>query len=408
MNFNVYKVREDFPILTKTVYGQPLVYLDNAATTQKPQHVIDTVNEYMSKHNSSIHRGIHYLSEVITEEYENARKKVQEFIHARHLHEIIFTSGTTGSVNGVAFSFGERYIGRGDEIIITAMEHHANIVPWQMMCQRKNAVLKVIPVTDEGNLVAEDIEKLITKKTRLLSLTHVSNVLGTINPVEEIISIAHRYDVPVLIDAAQSVQHIPVDVEKMDCDFLAFSGHKIYGPTGIGVLYGKEKWLEEMPPFQGGGDMVDTVTFEKTTYNQLPLKFEAGTTNFIGAIGLGSSIDYISSLGLENIGKHEHELLEYATAKISDLGDIKIYGTSEHKSSIISFLIGDIHQLDAGMIMDKMGVAVRTGTHCAQPLMRRFGIEGTIRASFALFNTMEEVDILCTAIQKVKEMFQRF
>ena len=405
MNFNVYKIREDFPILTKTVYGQPLVYLDNAATTHKPQRVIDTVNEYMSKHNSSIHRGVHYLSEIITEEYENARKKVQEFIHARHLHEIIFTSGTTGSVNGVAFSFGEKYVGPGDEIIITAMEHHANIVPWQMMCQRKDAVLKVIPVTDEGNLVTEDIEKLITKKTRLLSLTHVSNVLGTINPVEEIISVAHRYDVPVLIDAAQSVQHIPVDVEKMDCDFLVFSGHKIYGPTGIGVLYGKEKWLEEMPPFQGGGDMVDTVTFEKTTYSQLPLKFEAGTTNFIGAIGLGSSIDYISSLGLENIGKHEHELLEYANAKISDLGDIKIYGTSEHKSAIISFLIGNIHQLDAGMIMDKMGVAVRTGTHCAQPLMHRFGIEGNIRASFALFNTMEEVDILCTAIQKVKEMF---
>ncbi len=405
MNFNVYKVREDFPILTKTVYGQPLVYLDNAATTHKPQCVIDTVNEYMSKHNSSIHRGVHYLSEVITEEYENARKKMQEFIHASHLHEIIFTSGTTGSVNGVAFSFGEKYVGPGDEIIITAMEHHANIVPWQMMCQRKDAVLKVIPITDEGNLVTEDIEKLITKKTRLLSLTHVSNVLGTINPVEDIISVAHRHDVPVLIDAAQSVQHIPVDVEKMDCDFLVFSGHKIYGPTGIGVLYGKEKWLEEMPPFQGGGDMVDTVTFEKTTFNQLPLKFEAGTTNFIGAIGLGSSLDYINSLGLENIRKHEHELLEYATAKISDLGDIKIYGTSEQKSAIISFLIGNIHQLDAGMIMDKMGVAVRTGTHCAQPLMHRFGIEGNIRTSFALFNTMEEVDILCKAIKKVKEMF---
>ncbi|MBN2212688.1 MAG: cysteine desulfurase [Bacteroidales bacterium] len=406
VSYNVYKVREDFPILKQTVYGHPLVYLDNAATTQKPQHVIDTVNKCMSASNSSIHRGVHYLSEIITEEYENTRKKVQEFIHARHLHEIVFTSGTTSSVNGIAFSFGERYIGPGDEIIISAMEHHANIVPWQMMCQRKNAVLKVIPITDEGELVIEDIGKLITRKTRLLSITHISNVLGTINPVEKIIPIAHRHNVPVLIDAAQSVQHIPIDVEKMDCDFLVFSGHKMYGPTGIGVLYAKERWLEELPPFQGGGEMIDIVTFEKTTYNQPPLKFEAGTTNFIGAIGLGAAIDYISSLGLDGIGKHEHELLEYATGKISELGEIKIYGTSKKKSAVISFLIGNIHQLDAGMIMDKMGVAVRTGTHCAQPLMRRFGIEGNIRASFGLYNTREEIDVLCTAIQKVKEMFR--
>ncbi|HJX70491.1 MAG TPA: cysteine desulfurase [Bacteroidales bacterium] len=405
MSYNVNKAREDFPILKEFVYGYPLVYLDNAATTHKPQKVIDTVYDYMSKHNSSIHRGIHYLSDIITEEYENARKKVQEYIHARHPHEIIFTSGTTGSINGIAFSFGERYVSPGDEIIITAMEHHANIVPWQMMCQRKNAMLKVIPITDDGNLVVEEIEKQITGKTRLLSLTHISNVLGTINPVEEIISVAHRHNVPVLIDAAQSVQHIPIDVEKMDCDFLAFSGHKMYGPTGIGILYGKERWLEEIPPFHGGGDMVDIVTFEKTTYNQLPLKFEAGTTNFIGAIGLGTAIDYINSVGLENIGTHEHELLDYATRKISEIGEIKIYGNSKHKSAVISFLIGNIHQLDAGMIMDKMGVAVRTGTHCAQPLMQRFGIKGTIRASFALFNTMEEIDVLCAAIRKVKDMF---
>jgi cysteine desulfurase/selenocysteine lyase len=285
------------------------------------------------------------------------------------------------------------------------MEHHANIVPWQMMCRRKNAFLKVIPITDDGDLVVEDIEKLFTRKTKLLSITHVSNVLGTINPVEKIISVAHRHSIPVLIDAAQSVQHIPVDVEKMDCDFLVFSGHKMYGPTGIGVLYGKEKWLEEMPPWHGGGEMVDIVTFEKTTYNQLPFKFEAGTTNFIGAIGLGAAIDYISSVGLDDIGKHEHELLEYATGKISELGKIRIYGTSKQKSSVISFLIDNIHQLDAGMIIDKMGVAVRTGTHCAQPLMQRYDIEGNIRASFALYNTKEEIDVLCIALQRVREMF---
>jgi cysteine desulfurase/selenocysteine lyase len=405
VSFDVHKVREDFPILGSKVYGKPLVYLDNAATTQKPQQVIDCVNEYMSRHNSSIHRGVHYLSEIITEEYENARKKVREYIHARHSHEIVFTSCATGSVNSIAFSFGERYISEGDEIIISAMEHHSNIVPWQMLCQRKQAILKVIPITDDGDLIIDEFEKLITQKTKLLALTQISNVLGTINPVEKMITVAHRYNIPVLIDAAQSVQHIPIDVEKMDCDFLVFSGHKMYGPTGIGVLYGKEKWLEEIPPYQGGGDMVDVVTFEKTTYNQLPLKFEAGTANFIGAIGLGAAIDYISSLGLDSIEKYEHELLEYATGKILELGEIKIYGNSKQKSSVISFLIDKVHQLDAGMIMDKMGVAVRTGTHCAQPLMHRYGIEGNIRASFAFYNTREEIDLLCLSLQKVKEMF---
>jgi cysteine desulfurase/selenocysteine lyase len=405
VSFDVHKVREDFPILGSKVYGKPLVYLDNAATTQKPQQIIDCVNEYMSRHNSSIHRGVHYLSEIITEEYENARKKVREYIHARHSHEIVFTSGATGSVNSIAFSFGERYISEGDEIIISAMEHHSNIVPWQMLCQRKQAILKVIPITDDGDLIIDEFEKLITQKTKLLALTQISNVLGTINPVEKMITVAHRYNIPVLIDAAQSVQHIPIDVEKMDCDFLVFSGHKMYGPTGIGVLYGKEKWLEEIPPYQGGGDMVDVVTFEKTTYNQLPLKFEAGTANFIGAIGLGAAIDYISSLGLDSIEKYEHELLEYATGKILELGEIKIYGNSKQKSSVISFLIDKVHQLDAGMIMDKMGVAVRTGTHCAQPLMHRYGIEGNIRASFAFYNTREEIDLLCLSLQKVKEMF---
>jgi cysteine desulfurase/selenocysteine lyase len=405
VSFDIQKVRKDFPILKEKVYGKPLVYLDNGATTQKPQQVIDCVNEYHSKHNSSIHRGVHYLSEIMTEEYEKARKKVQDYIHAKHSHEIVFTSGTTGSINSLAFSFGERYINRGDEIIISAMEHHANIVPWQMMCSRKNAALKVLPITNEGELMMEEIEKFISRKTKLLSITQISNVLGTINPVEEIIKIAHHHNIPVLIDAAQSVQHLPIDVENMDCDFLVFSGHKIYGPTGIGILYGKEKWLEEIPPYQGGGDMVDTVTFEKTTYNGLPFKFEAGTTNYIGAIGLGVALDYILSLGLENIIRYEHGLLKDATQKITELGNIRIFGNSKHKSSILSFLIDNIHQLDAGMIIDKMGIAVRTGTHCAQPLMQRFGIGGTIRASLAMYNTSEEIDLLCKAIQKVKEMF---
>lgn len=404
VSLDIDSVRKDFPILQEKVYGRQLVYLDNGATSQKPRSVIDCVNDFHSKHNSSIHRGIHYLSEIMTEQYEKARNKVQDFIHAKSSREIVFTSGTTGSINGLAFSFGERYINPGDEIIISEMEHHANIVPWQMLCERKDAVLKILPVTETGDLVMEDLEKLITRKTRLLCITHISNVLGTINPVAEIIRIAHRHEVPVLIDAAQSIQHVPVDVIALDCDFLVFSGHKMYGPTGIGILYGKERWLEELPPFQGGGDMVEVVTFEKTTYQDLPLKFEAGTTNFIGAIGMGVAIDYILSLGLENIGAYEHELLNYATVRLTETGDIRIFGNSKHKSAIISFLIDHIHQMDAGMILDKMGIAVRTGTHCAQPLMQRYGIEGNIRASMALYNTKGEIDLLCQAIQKVKQM----
>ena len=404
VSLDIDSVRKDFPILQEKVYGRQLVYLDNGATSQKPRSVIDCVNDFHSKHNSSIHRGIHYLSEIMTEQYEKARNKVQDFIHAKSSREIVFTSGTTGSINGLAFSFGERYINPGDEIIISEMEHHANIVPWQMLCERKDAVLKILPVTETGDLVMEDLEKLITRKTRLLCITHISNVLGTINPVAEIIRIAHRHEVPVLIDAAQSIQHVPVNVIALDCDFLVFSGHKMYGPTGIGILYGKERWLEELPPFQGGGDMVEVVTFEKTTYQDLPLKFEAGTTNFIGAIGMGVAIDYILSLGLENIGAYEHELLNYATVRLTETGDIRIFGNSKHKSAIISFLIDHIHQMDAGMILDKMGIAVRTGTHCAQPLMQRYGIEGNIRASMALYNTKGEIDLLCQAIQKVKQM----
>ncbi len=405
MNFDIKKVREDFPILQQKVYNKPLVYLDNGATTQKPIQVIECINQFYTQQNSSIHRGIHFLSESATEEYENARKIVQHYIGAKNSSEIVFTSGTTGSINTVAFSFGEKYVRPGDEIIISTMEHHANIVPWQMLCERKSALLKIAPITDTGELILEEFENLITEKTRLISVTHISNVLGTINPIEKIIEIAHKRNVPVLIDAAQSVQHTSLDVVKLDCDFLVFSGHKAYGPTGIGVLYGKEKWLEEIPPYQGGGDMVDRVTFEKTTYQPIPLKFEAGTTNYIGAIGLGAALNYISSTGLSEIAAYEHELLSYATKRLNDLGDIKIFGNSVNKSSILSFLVDKIHFSDTGMVIDKLGVAVRTGTHCAQPLMQRYGIEGTVRASLAMYNTKEEIDMLCAAIQKVKEMF---
>ena len=404
MNFDVSKIRKDFPVLTQKVYGKPLVYLDNGATTQKPLSVINCINNFYLRRNSSIHRGLHYLSEQATEYYENARKIVKEFINARYSHEVIFTSGTTGSINGLAFSFGEKYIHEGDEIVITAMEHHSNIVPWQMLCERKKAKLKTIPFTDKGELLLDEFEKLLTPETKIVAVIHVSNSLGTVNPVEDIIKKAHQRNIPVLIDGAQSVQHLDVDVQKLDCDFFVFSGHKIYGPTGIGILYGKEKWLEDMEPFQGGGEMVEEVTFEKTTYNELPFKFEAGTTNYIAAIALGEALKYISSIGKEGIAAYESELLEYATKKIEGLGDIKIYGTAKNKISILSFIIGNINPYDAGMIFDKMGVAVRTGTHCAQPVMQRYNIDGTIRASLALYNTKQEIDILCEAIEKVKSM----
>ncbi len=404
MNFDVSKIREDFPILSRKVYNRPLVYLDNGATTQKPFCVIDCINNFHLERNSSIHRGLHYLSEQATESYENARETVKEFINAKFPHEVIFTSGTTGSINGLAISFGEKYINEGDEIIITAMEHHSNIVPWQMLCERKKALLKVLPFNDKGELLTDEFEHLLTPRTKIVAVIHVSNALGTINPVEDIIKMAHQSSIPVLIDGAQSIQHLDVDVQKLDCDFFVFSGHKIYGPTGIGVLYGKEKWLEEIPPFQGGGEMVDIVTFEKTTYNELPFKFEAGTTNYIAAIALAEALKYVDSIGKGNIAEHESVLLEYASKKIEDLGGIKIYGTAKNKISILSFIIDDINPYDAGMIFDKMGVAVRTGTHCAQPVMQRYNIDGTIRASFALYNTIQEIDILCEAIEKVKSM----
>jgi cysteine desulfurase / selenocysteine lyase len=406
VSFDIIKIRHDFPILSEKVYGKPLVYFDNGATTQKPLVVIDVINKLHRESNSSIHRGVHYLSEQMTDKYETARRTVQEFIHAEHSQEIIFTSGTTGSINAVAFSFGERYVRPGDEIIVSTMEHHSNIVPWQMMCDRKNAKLKVIPMDDNGELLLDEYKKLLTSKTRLVAVNHVSNSLGTINPIKEIIELAHGAGASVLIDGAQGIQHNPVDVQTLDCDFYVFSGHKIYGPTGIGVLYGKEKLLYDMPPYQGGGDMVECVSFEKTSYNDLPFKFEAGTSNFISAIGLGVAIDYVKSIGLNVIAAHEHELLVYATRKLNLIERLRLYGNAKNKISILSFLIGEIHPYDMGMILDKMGVAVRTGTHCTQPVMDRFQIEGTIRASLAFYNTFEEIDILCEALAKAKQMLE--
>ncbi|MFW5657684.1 MAG: aminotransferase class V-fold PLP-dependent enzyme [Bacteroidota bacterium] len=406
MAFNIQKVRSDFPILSEKLYKKyPLVYLDNGATTQKPKVVIDTINDWHSHKNSSIHRGVHYLSEQATEAYEHARKTVQTFINAKHSHEIVFTSGATGAVNGLAFSFGEDFVTAGDEILITEMEHHANIVPWQMLCQRKGATLKYVPIDDNGELQLDLLPELITARTRLLAIMQVSNSLGTINPVKKIIEIAHNLNVPVMVDAAQSVQHENVDVQDLDCDFLVFSGHKIYGPTGIGVFYGKEAWLEKLVPFQGGGDMVDVVTLEKTTFNELPFKFEAGTTNYIGAIGLGVALDYVNKLSIKDIKTYEHGLLQYATEKLSSIEGLKIFGQAKNKAAIISFLLEGIHQYDAGMVLDKLGIAVRTGTHCTQPVMQHFDIEGTIRASMCFYNTEEDIDRLVEGIQRVQMMF---
>jgi cysteine desulfurase / selenocysteine lyase len=402
--FQVNKIREDFPILKEKVYGNPLVYLDNGATSQKPLSVIELINQVYSHKNSSIHRGVHYLSEQATEMYEDARRKIQQFIHADLSQEVIFTSGATGSINAVAFSFGEQYIKAGDEVIISEMEHHANIVPWQMMCERKKAKLRVIPFDDKGELRLDEYSKLFSPGTKIVAVTHVSNSLGTINPVKEIIDIAHSHGVPVLLDGAQAIQHLDVDVQELDCDFYAFSGHKIYGPTGIGVLYGKQKYLYEMPPYQGGGDMVDCVRFEHTTYNDLPFKFEAGTTNFVGAFGLGAAIDYLQSVGLKDIAGYENELRDYALQKLLAVHGLRIYGMAENRIGIFSFRLEGIHPYDAGMLLDKMGFAVRTGTHCNQPVMDHFEVEGTIRASLAFYNLKEEIDKLCIALEKVKKM----
>jgi cysteine desulfurase/selenocysteine lyase len=402
---NITEIRADFPILSVKVYGRPLVYLDNGATTQKPLCVLDAVDKLYKEYNGNIHRGVHYLSDMSSEAYESARETVRTFINADKKEEVIFTSGTTGSINGVAFSFGEQYINAGDEIILSLLEHHANIVPWQMMCERKGAVLRVIPINDKGEIILDEYYKLLSPKTKLVSVTQASNALGTILPLKEIITAAHSVNVPVLIDGAQGIQHGTVDMKEMDCDFYVFSGHKIYGTPGIGVLYGKEKWLEEMPPFQGGGDMVDKVTFEKTTYNELPFKFEAGTMNYPAAVGLATALDYVSGIGRENIASREKELLSYANERLSVIKDLIIFGNAERKISTISFHIKNIHQYDTGMILDKMGIAVRTGTHCAQPVMKRFGIDGTVRASLCFYNTKEEIDSLTEGIEKVKIMF---
>jgi cysteine desulfurase / selenocysteine lyase len=399
------EIRADFPILGRTVYGKPLVYFDNGATTQKPSCVLDAVDDVFRIYNANIHRGVHLLSDLSSEAYENSREKVRSFINAERREEVIFTSGTTGSINGIAFSFGERYINAGDEIILSHLEHHANIVPWQMMCERKGAVIRVIPINDRGEILLDEYYKLLSPKTKLVSVAQASNALGTILPLNEIITAAHSYNVPVMIDGAQGIQHGITDMKSMDCDFYVFSGHKIYGPTGIGVLYGKEKWLSELPPFQGGGDMVDKVTFEKTTYNELPFKFEAGTMNYPAAIGLARALDYVLSIGREDIALREKELLSYATGRLSGIKDLIIFGNSDNKISTISFQIKGIHQYDTGMILDKMGIAVRTGTHCAQPVMERYGIDGTVRASLCFYNTMEEIDILADGIEKVKSMF---
>lgn len=408
-NFQVVRkieeIRADFPILGRTVYGKPLVYMDNGATTQKPQCVIDSLNDIYLNYNSNIHRGVHLLSDLSSGAYEEAREKVRSFINATSREEVVFTSGATGSINGIAFSFGERYVGQGDEIIISHLEHHANIVPWQMLCERKGAVLKVIPINDKGEIILEEYRKLLSPRTRLVAVTQVSNALGTVVPVNEIIADAHSMSIPVLIDGAQGIQHGITDVQAMNADFYVFSGHKIYGPTGIGILYGKKKWLEELPPFQGGGDMVDKVTFEKTTYNELPFKFEAGTMNYTAAVGLGRAIDYVTETGRENIESRERELLLYATDRLSAIGGLRIYGTSENKIPTISFLLKDIHQYDTGMVLDKMGIAVRTGTHCAQPVMKHYGIDGTVRASLCFYNTVEEIDLLAEGVEKVISMF---
>lgn len=403
--FDVAKIRGDFPILSRTVYNRPLVYLDNSATTQKPRVVVDSiVREYYSE-NANVHRGVHFLSQQATDLYEQARGRVRTFINARSDKEIVFTRGTTESLNLVASSFGERFMGEGDEVIISAMEHHSNIVPWQLLQERKGIRLRVIPINDRGELLLDEYEKLFNKRTRIVAVTHVSNVLGTVNPVKQIAAVAHAHGVPVLVDGAQSVPHIAVDVQDMDCDFFVFSGHKVYGPTGIGVLYGKESLLNELPPYQGGGEMIKNVHFEHTEYEDAPLRFEAGTPDYVGAHALAAAIDYVSALGMENISAHEHGLLAYATERMNCIPGMRIFGQAENKSAVLSFVVGNIHPLDLGTLLDRFGVAVRTGHHCAQPLMERMGVQSMARASFALYNTREEVDTLCESIERITKMF---
>ena len=402
---NIEQIRESFPILSETVHKHKLVYLDNAATTQKPWSVIKKIEEGYTRQNANVHRGVHFLSQMATEAHEDARKTVQNFLGAEHSHEIIFTRGTTESINLVAYSFGETFLKEGDEIIVSEMEHHSNIVPWQLLRTRKNIIIKVIPFNEKGELDLSAFKTLFSERTRLVAVNHVSNVLGTINPVKQIIETAHSHNVPVLIDGAQSVPHISVNVKDLDVDFYVFSGHKIYGPTGMGVLYGKEKWLDAMVPYQGGGEMIAQVSFENTTFNELPYKFEAGTPDFIGSTALAEAIRYVQNIGMEEIATYETYLLNYATEKLKNLGDIRFFGTSEHKSAVISMQVGNIHHYDMGTLLDKLGIALRTGHHCAQPIMKHFGIEGTLRASFALYNTTEEIDALIAGIQRVKQLF---
>jgi cysteine desulfurase / selenocysteine lyase len=403
--FDIERIRADFPILHQKVHGHELVYLDNAATSQKPKAVIDAVSRYYERDNANIHRGVHYLSERATEEFEAARKAVQLFLHAGRSSEIIFVRGATEAINLVAQTYGRAHVGADDEVLITAMEHHSNIVPWQLLCEEKHATLRVAPINDKGELILEEFDRLLSPRTKFVAVAHVSNALGTVNPLKEIIRLAHAKNIPVLVDGAQAVPRLPVNVQELDCDFYVFSGHKTYGPTGIGILYGKQALLEAMPPYQGGGDMISSVTFEKTTYNKVPHKFEAGTPDMSGAVGLHAAIEYLNKLGMENIARHEQELLTYATEKVSAIPGVRLVGTAKEKTGVLSFVMEGVHPHDIGTILDQEGIAIRTGHHCAQPVMERFGIDATARASFGLYNTKEEIDALVRGIHKVQEVF---
>ncbi len=402
---DVSRVREDFPILHQFIHGKPLVYLDSAASSQKPQAVIDAIRRFYSEDYSNIHRAVHQLSERSTRRYEEGRIKVQRFIHAADAREIIFVRGATEGINLVAQSYGRTNIGAGDEIIVSALEHHSNIVPWQILCEQTGAVLRVIPINDDGEVLLDGFERLLSRRTRFVSIAHISNALGTIVPIRKIIQLAHEHNIPVLVDGAQAAPHVKVDVQELDCDFYVFSGHKLYGPTGIGVLYGKRKLLEKMPPYQGGGDMISSVTFEKTTYNALPYKFEAGTPNIEGVVGLAAAIDYLNAIGLDNIAAYETGLLDYATRKLTRVEGLRIIGTAREKAAVLSFVLEGVHPHDIGTVLDREGIAVRTGHHCAQPVMQRFGIPATTRASLAFYNTREEIDALIRGIGKVKQVF---
>lgn len=403
---DIASIRAQFPILGREIYGKPLIYFDNAATSQHPQCVIDRISESYCRVNANVHRGVHTLSQEATEAHENARKRVQQYINARHSHEIIFTRGTTEAINLVAHSFGEKFLHDGDEVILTVMEHHSDIVPWQLLQSRKDIKLRVVPINERGELNMEVYHSLFNEHTRLVCVMHASNVLGTINPVEEMITYAHAHDVPVLVDGAQGIPHLAVDVQALDADFYVFSAHKVYGPTGIGVLYGKEKWLDAIPPYQGGGEMIAQVSFERTTFNELPYKFEAGTPDYVGSAAFATALDWVDSIGFKAMQAQEEDLLQYATTRLQEIDDLRIYGTAAHKTPVISFLVGNIHHYDMGMLLDKLGIAVRTGHHCAQPLMHALGIDGTVRASFAVYNTREEIDTFVAAVNRVANMLR--